>query len=84
MFTENGGQKRSWGYIKSKKTENSGVAPLKDERGITVSSSEGKSEIVKRQFTSVFGPKDSLPMPNIKWSFPPMQQTFPQTELKSS
>ena len=65
MFTDEGGQKRFWSFIKSKKTENSGIAPLADSRGITISTSEGKAEILNKQFTSVFGMKDSLAVPEI-------------------
>ena len=74
MFTDEGGQKRFWSFIKSKKTENSGIAPLADSRGITISTSEGKAEILNKQFTSVFGVKDSLAVPEIHWSFPTMQK----------
>ena len=74
IFNDDGGQKRFWSYIKSKKTENSGVAPLTDSRGVTISASEGKADILNKQFTSVFGAKDSLEIPDIHWSYPKMQK----------
>ena len=84
IFTEDGGQKRFWSYIKSRKTENSGVAPLKNSRGITISSSEEKAEILNHQFTSVFGVKNSLPTPDIQWSFPRMEEiTFSDEGIKN-
>ena len=46
--------KRFYGFIKSKKIENHGVAPLKAKTGITHSDSATKANILNDQFSSVF------------------------------
>ncbi|XP_060583415.1 uncharacterized protein LOC132739673 [Ruditapes philippinarum] len=48
-----------WQYIKSRKKENFGVAPLKKD-GITFSGSKQKADILNDQFTSVFTKEDDL------------------------
>jgi hypothetical protein len=45
--------KRFWSFIKSKRTESSGVAPLRRE-GILHSDTTTKEDILNDQFTSVF------------------------------
>ena len=50
---ENKSQKPFWRYIKSQRTESTGVAPLKD-KGIIHSDPRTKSKILANQFTSVF------------------------------
>ena len=50
-----------------------GVALLTDNRGVTISTSEGKAEILNEQVTSLFGSSDSLPISEIHWSFPKMR-----------
>ena len=46
--------KRFWGFIKGKRCENVGVAPLKNEDGFTHSDSQARANILNRQFSSVF------------------------------
>ena len=50
---ENNNPKPFWKYIKSRKQDNIGVAPLKTN-GQLVNDSKGKAEILMRQFKSVF------------------------------
>jgi hypothetical protein len=50
---ENNNPKTFWKYIKSRKQDNIGVAPLKTN-GQLVNDSKGKAEILMRQFKSVF------------------------------
>ncbi len=45
--------KKFWSFIKSKKEENSGVAPL-TKNGIVHSDSQAKADIHNMQFSSVF------------------------------
>ena len=52
---ESNNSKPFWKYIKCKKTDNIGVAPLK-ESGRLVSESKGKAQILLNQFKSVFTP----------------------------
>ena len=59
---ENNNSKPLWSYIKSKKNDNLGVSPLK-ENGKIFSESKDKSEILLRQFSSVFTKTISLIMP---------------------
>ena len=46
--------KKFWGFIKSKKCDNSGVSPLKANNGVTYSDSMTKANILNTQFSSVF------------------------------
>ena len=46
--------KRFWGFVKSMRVDSSGVAPLKDDNGITHSDKAKKAEILNSQFSSVF------------------------------
>ena len=60
---QNGGNlKKFWSFIKSKKNDNSGVAPLK-KNGIVHSDSQTKADILNTQFSSVFtkGGKSNVP-----------------------
>ena len=54
--------KRFWSFIKSKRRDKCGTAPLKGEDGFTHSDAAQKAEILNDQFTSVFN-KDE-PMSN--------------------
>jgi hypothetical protein len=56
--------KKFWNYIKGKKCDNSGVAPLKRD-GVAYSNSKTKAQILNQQFTSVFTSKDSDHQPNM-------------------
>ena len=46
--------KRFWAVIKSKKQESTGVAPLKNKEGFIYSDTTSKSEILNKQFQSVY------------------------------
>ena len=46
--------KKCWSFIKSKKSDNSGVAPLKNQDGLVYSDSATKANILNNQFSSVF------------------------------
>ena len=56
--------KRFWSYIKAKKQESTGVAPLKNIDGFIHSSSQSKAEILNAQFQSVFTVEDLSSMPD--------------------
>jgi hypothetical protein len=49
--------KKFWGWIKSKKCDNTGVAPLK-RNGVAYSDNKTKAEILNDQFVSVFSKED--------------------------
>ena len=66
-ISESLGNKNSkplWSYIKSKKNDNLGVSPLK-ENGKIFSESKDRAEILLRQFSSVFTKTVSLFMPPV-------------------
>jgi len=46
--------KKFWSFIKSKHIDKCGIAPLKDEDGLTYSEPSAKAEILNTQFSSVF------------------------------
>jgi hypothetical protein len=50
---EKNNTKPFWKYVKSRKQENIGVAPLK-ERGHLINNSKEKAQILIKQFSSVF------------------------------
>jgi hypothetical protein len=54
-----------WRYVKSRRQDNTGVAPLKDGPSL-VSDSLEKSKILLRQFCSVFTRDDGTPPPQMK------------------
>ncbi|KAL8592877.1 hypothetical protein ACOMHN_050704 [Nucella lapillus] len=56
--------KRFWSYVKSKKQEADGVAPLKDKQGFLRSNSQNKAEILGDQFRSVFTEEDTTSIPD--------------------
>jgi len=41
--------KKFWSFIKSKRNDKTGVAPIKDEDGFTYSEPAAKAEILNRQ-----------------------------------
>ena len=55
--------KAFWSYIKSKKQESSGVAPLKNKDGFIHSDSSSKVEILNEQFVSAYTREDSSKIP---------------------
>jgi hypothetical protein len=46
--------KRFWGFIKSKRCDNTGVAPLKHQTSGITYSDKAKANILNEQFSSVF------------------------------
>jgi hypothetical protein len=56
--------KRFWSFLKSKKQESVGVAPLKNKQGFLKSNSQSKANILNDQFTSIFTKEDDGPNPN--------------------
>ena len=57
-------KKRFWTYIKSKKKDHTGVAPLNDE-GNTYTDAKHKAQILNKQFESVFTNEDVLSIPRL-------------------
>ena len=51
--------KKFWSYVKSKKNDNIGVAPLKDNLGILHTDSHKKANILNKQFSSVFNKNEN-------------------------
>jgi len=49
-----------WSFIKAKRTGKCGIAPLKDEDGLTYSEAAAKVEILIKLFSSVFTCDDLL------------------------
>ena len=66
--------KRFWSYIKSKKADNIGIAPLQSQSGAIRSDSKSKAEILNSQFCSVFSKDKNIPFPAFKWKYPSMRQ----------
>ncbi|XP_074641184.1 uncharacterized protein LOC141898932 [Tubulanus polymorphus] len=64
MLTSDSSSKRIWKYIKSRKTDMTGVAPLTSS-GITFSDSSAKSNILNNQFCSVFTKEDTSNIPSL-------------------
>ena len=60
---ENNNSKPFWRFIKSRRQDSVGVAPLKDE-GILHTDSKEKAHILNRQFQRVFTQEDNSPLPN--------------------
>ena len=56
--------KQFWSYIKSRKQESFGTAPLKNKYGFIHSESSAKAEILNDQFQSVFTEEDLSTIPD--------------------
>lgn len=52
--------KRFWSFIKSKRCETTGVAPLRDTDGLTYSDGKSKANILNQQFSSVFNSDEDV------------------------
>ena len=68
---EEDNNKPFWKFVKSRKQDNIGVAPLKEE-GKIFTESKAKAEILNRQFKSVFTQEGDGPLPD------PLCQRFPE------
>ena len=66
--------KKFWGYIKSLKKDASGVAPLKQD-GVLISDAKGKSNILNKQYASVFTEEDTTAVPELGHSSHPKMPT---------
>ena len=65
IMDENHKPRRLWSFIKSKRTDSCGIAPLKRDR-IAYSDARMKANILNYQFTSVFKSEDPLqPLPDM-------------------
>ena len=67
--------KKFWSYIKSRRCENTGVAPLLSN-GILQSDSSTKANLLNDQFVSVFTNEDTSDLPNLGPSLHPEVPTF--------
>ncbi len=64
MISDDKDTKQLWKYIKSRKTDTTGVAPLSTS-GISFSDSKAKSDILNEQFCSVFTEEDLSNIPSL-------------------
>jgi hypothetical protein len=55
--------KRLWAYVKSKKNEASGIPPLLDQTGRTISGDQDKVELLNNHYTKVFTKEDTATIP---------------------
>ena len=63
LTNDNKNPKRFWNFIKSRKKDSTGVAPLKKD-GLTFSDSLNKANIMGDQFCSVFTQEDTSELPD--------------------
>ena len=70
LSDDTGGKKKFWTYIKSRKTDRCGVAPLKKD-GITYSDSITKADLLNKQFASVFSHEAPGDLPDLGHSDTP-------------
>jgi hypothetical protein len=78
MVSEPGtNNKKLYSYVKSMKSDSSGVAPLKKD-GISHSDPCAKAEILNAQFSSVFTEEDVESLPNMG---PNLQETAPPLQI---
>ena len=64
LTNDNNNPKRFWNFIKSRKKDSTGVAPLKKD-GLTFSDSLNKANIMGVQFCSVFTQEDTSELPDL-------------------
>ena len=67
-----------WKFVKSKRSDNTGIPPLKED-GRLYSDSKSKADILNRQFTSVFTREDTS---NIPTPTGPPQPSMPDIEVE--
>ena len=70
LTNDNKNPKRFWNFLKSRKKDSTGVAPLKKE-GLTFSDSLNKVNIMGDQFCSVFTQEDMSELPDLGQSRTP-------------
>ena len=73
--------KKLWSYIKHKKQDSSGVAPLKDTDGLLHSDTPAKPEILNNQFRSVYTKED---FDNLPSKGPSPHPTMPNIQVNSN
>jgi hypothetical protein len=73
--------KKLWSYIKHKKQDSSGVAPLKDTDGLLHSDTPAKPEILNNQFHSVYTKED---FDNLPSKGPSPHPTMPSIQVNSN
>ena len=73
--------KKLWLYIKHKKQDSSGVAPLEDTDGILYSDTPAKADILNNQFRSVFTKED---FDNLPSKGPSPHPTMPNLQVNSN
>ena len=61
---ENNNNKPFWQYVKARRQDSVGVAPLKED-GILYTDNSEKADILNRQFQRVFTKENEAPMPNL-------------------
>jgi hypothetical protein len=73
--------KKFWSYIKQKRTEHSGVAPLKVD-GKLVTEDRAKAEVLNKQFQSAFSAREALSEEELaeRCPMPPLDDTTPPCE----
>ena len=64
MISEDGTNKKLYSFVKSKKSDGTGISPLRDG-GTLHSSPKEKAEILNNQFSSVFTTEDSNKIPDL-------------------
>jgi hypothetical protein len=74
--------KKFWSYIKTKRSENSGISPLKDH-GKLVTEPAQKAELLRQQFDSAFSKREVLTEEEFNKRCPPLigPQPFRKAEL---
>ena len=60
-----GNPKKFWGFIKNKRVDDTGIAPLRNRDGIIYSNSEMKAKILNDQFSSVFNSDEDDNIPDL-------------------
>ena len=76
-------KKRFWSYIKAKRKDNTGVAPLKDGQTICINAKQ-KACIWNNQFQSVFTTEDLLNTPQLDYSIHPSMENLSLPPTTSS
>ena len=71
--------KKFWSFIKSKRCDNMGVAPLRNTDGATYSDKETRANILNRQFSSVFNQNEDIN--SIKDKGPSPYETMPDITI---
>ena len=72
--------KKFWSFVKSRKQESSGVAPLRNNNGLIYSDPQTKANILNHQFQSVFTEENTNSMPE---KGPSPYPTMPKINIRS-